>query len=132
MDLTRKMLRERTAERRGGRRPLCLSRDPGLFYRAGSLQLFQLEFQLLDLAKDLLALRSKEHALQLLDQQHQALDLARPRTQLRLLSPGISVLVKAYRLHRRRIESVQIGRAEGLGHVRSMSQSVAVKEKKAA
>ena len=63
--------------------------------------------------------------LQLLDQKNEAFDLAYPRTQrsgvLLLLSLGMSMLMKDHRLQRCRIESVQIGQAEGLMHVRSMT-----------
>ena len=47
----------------------------------GSLQFFQLQFQLVELTEDLLTLRSEEHALKLLDQQHKPFDLASPRGQ---------------------------------------------------
>lgn len=66
--LARKMLWQGTAgwlpRRRlpgGSNRPLLLSRLRGL-------QFFQLQLQLLDLTKDLLALRSEEHPLELLNQ----------------------------------------------------------------
>jgi hypothetical protein len=49
----------------------------------GGLQVFKLELKLLDLAEDLFALRSEEHALQLLDQERQSLDLAGSRVERR-------------------------------------------------
>ncbi len=63
---------------------------------------------------------AEEHALQLLDQQNQALDLAGAGAQ----TNGVSLMIlKQQRLQRSRIKSIQIGQAEGLGHVRSMSRN---------
>ena len=123
MDSARKMLREWAAERLRGCGTLCLGSVPDLFDGTSRLQRFQLQLQLLDLAQHLLALGSEKHPLQLLDQHHQALDLGCARAQLLMLDPRMSVQVQDHRLQCSRIESIQIGQAECLGHVRSMSQN---------
>lgn len=92
-----------------------------MFLRTGGgLQLFELEFQLLDLAEDLLALRSEEQALELLHQEHKPFDLATPRGQ----SLGIVGMLSKYeRLLRRMIQSVPIGQREGINHARSVPRT---------
>ena len=77
--------------------------------------------QLFDLAEDLFALRSEEHALKLLHQQCQTFDLTRPRGERRgvLLMLCLEVILilivlsKDHRLQRCRIEGIQIRQAEG-------------------
>ncbi len=120
VNFARKMLGQGTATRLRRCGPLCGSCRLSLFDSTGSLQVFELELQLLDLAQHLLALPAEQHLVQLRDQQHQPFDLAHSRTQALLLNPGMSMLMKNDRLQRCRIKSVQIGQAEGLGHVRSM------------
>src|ERR1700751_4532948 len=55
------------------------------WFTPARLQLFKLQFQLLDLACDLLALGAEHHAPQLSDDQLQMFDLAVAATQLLLL-----------------------------------------------
>jgi hypothetical protein len=76
-----------------------------------------LQFQLLDLTEDLLALRSEEHALELLDQQHQAFDLGRPRAQSRRVA---RVLRDQQRLGGFQIKAVEVRKRRG-EHERSMA-----------
>lgn len=75
VDFARKMLGQRSAK--GLRRclPLCRWQQLRLFHSARGLQVFELKLHLLDLAKHLLALASKEHVLQLRNQKHQPFDL---------------------------------------------------------
>ena len=74
---TRKMLRQRAALLRRNRfdrkRLTCWLRHG---FCANSFQLFELQFQLLDLSLDLLRPAPELHATQLSDQQQQMLDLA--------------------------------------------------------
>ena len=121
------MLGQRTAERLRSHASICFDCGLGLFDGTGRLELFQLQLQLLDLADHLLTLRTEEHAPQLLDQQNQARDLGRAGTQ----PGGVSLMVrKQQRLQRSRIKSIQIGQAEGLGRVRSMSRNRHANRKK--
>src|SRR5271168_2050507 len=78
VDFALKMLGQGAAEGLRRCRTLCGRNRLRLLDGTGGLQVFKLELKLLDLAEDLFALRSEEHALQLLDQQHQAFDLAGP------------------------------------------------------
>ena len=77
-------------------------------------QFFELQFQLLDLALDLLRSAPELHAPELGDQQLQMLDLAAMREQFAMLRQD-------QRLQRCRIESIQIRQRDRRGnHVRSM------------
>jgi hypothetical protein len=118
MDFARKMLGQGAAERLRWSGPLRLHRYSLLFDGIGCAKLFELQLQLFGLAKYLLAPATEEHMLQLLDQKNEAFDLAYPRTQ----RSGVLLMVcKQQHLQRCRIESVQIGQAEGRWHVRSMT-----------
>ena len=117
MHLARKMLGQRAAKWLRGGGSIDRRDRRALFDRAGGMKLFELQLQLLDLAKDLLALGSEEHALQLLDQQHQALDLAGPRGQG---SGVLLMLVDQQCLGGFKIEAVEI-RKRGGKHERSMA-----------
>jgi hypothetical protein len=81
VNLARKMLRQRAAKRLRGNWPFPRRSRSLLFDGLGRVELFELQLKLLDLAKDLLALRSEEHPLQLVDKHLQPLDLGRPRAQ---------------------------------------------------
>lgn len=69
MDFARKMLGQGAAEGLRRCRTLCGRNRPRLLDGAGRLQVFKLELKLFDLAEDLFAFRSEEHALELLNQQ---------------------------------------------------------------
>jgi hypothetical protein len=64
-----------------------------------------LQFQLLNLTEDLLALGAEEHALELLDHQYQAFDLGRPRAQS---SRVVLVLCDQQRLGGFQIKAVEV------------------------
>ncbi len=72
---------------------------------SGGFELFQLKFELLDLAADLLRAAAELHPPELGDQQLKMLDLSLVREQLGLLN-------KEHSLQRRGIESVQIRHRE--------------------
>lgn len=75
VDLARKMLRKRTAERLRSNRSISRGSRACFFDGVRGLEFFKLKFQLFDLAEDLLAPGSEEHALKLLDQQLQPFHL---------------------------------------------------------
>jgi hypothetical protein len=70
------MLRQGTAEGLCSNWPLRRGR-PRLFDSVRGLEFFKLQFELLDLAEHLLALRPEKQALQLVDQQFEPFDLGR-------------------------------------------------------
>jgi hypothetical protein len=91
--LTRQMFRQWTPNRLGLRWSACLC---GCCNALGSLRLqfFELQFQLLDLATDLLALGAEDYPPQLGDDQLQVLDLGVAAKKLLLLSGQRFVLGK--------------------------------------
>jgi hypothetical protein len=113
----RKMLGQRMARlrsRRGGFDRKSLAWRLRLNFRAVGFQLFELQFQLLDLALDLFRPAPKLHAAELGDQQLQMFDLALSRHQFNMLRQDQC-------LQRLRLQRVKIRQRDRRGnHVRSM------------
>ncbi len=117
VDLARKMLRQGAARRLSRCGPLCGGDRVCLFDDGGDFKVFDLQLKLFDLAENLLALPAEEHVLQLLDQQREPFDLGSTRAEsgriALMLRLEIILLGEDHRLQRCRIESIQIGQAEG-------------------
>ena len=118
LDLTRQMVRQRTTGRllRFLLRLYLERQVHGYFFFATRrLQLFELKLQLCDLPYELLAPGAEQHPLQLVEQQLEVGYLAGTRGKLFVLCPD-------QRLHRLRIEVIEIGQ-QSCWHRRSMPQS---------
>jgi hypothetical protein len=115
VDFARQMLRQRTPRRLVLRRSIrCCCRS---VFGLACLQFFELEFQLLDLARDLLASRAEHHAAQLSDDQLQMFDLAITVEQLLLLRTQFTLLRYDQSFERRSIQCGQISNnSASLGH----------------
>ena len=122
LHLTRQMLRQRFARRLFRRRARCL----GDFDRSGAfvgLQLFEPQFELLDLAVQFLRLATELHAAQLRNQQLQMLDLRLGGGVCRLMRfdyvlemPNASIALEQHGFERFDVVWIGVGR----GHAGSL------------
>ena len=115
MYFARQVLRQRTA---AGPRSIVVERCT-LRYRAlgaDRLQLFELQLQLLDLARDPLALGAKQHPAKLGDDQLQMFDLAVVGKQLSVLDNQLAVLGQQQRPQSIGVECAQIGKRRRRNH----------------